>query len=340
MAEPEIRPGRPSDIGSTATVEEALRALIEELTGAGIDSPRLDARLLLEAATGLPLESQVGEPRRQLSRVQTDELARLARRRLRREPVSRILGRRQFWGREFEVTPDTLDPRPDSETLIEAALSLAATDLNTPASGATADDLSRCTAEVSPTILDVGTGTGCLLLTLLAEWPAARGVGLDISPSALAVARRNAASLGVAHRAIFVHGDIRDWHPCEGMPRDGLPGDEPNAASQIPASFDLVISNPPYIPTRAIAGLASEVRDHDPREALDGGIDGLAVYRALIPRCRELARGWVIVEVGAGQAAPILDLVRMAEGEAVATAARSFVDLGGHTRCVAWRPRI
>ena len=171
---------------------EALRALTARLKAAGVETPGLDARLLLEAATGLPREALVAAPERVLGSEQVRALADYTARRLAHEPVTRILGRREFWGREFEVTAATLDPRPDSETLIEAALGLVREE------GWSARPLR---------ILDIGTGTGCLLLTLLAAWPAARGTGIDPLAEALAVANVNATKLGLADRCDWVRGE-------------------------------------------------------------------------------------------------------------------------------------
>ena len=285
---------------------EALRALTARLKAAGVETPGLDARLLLEAATGLPHEALVAAPERVLGSEQVRALADYTARRLAHEPVTRILGRREFWGREFEVTAATLDPRPDSETLIEAALGLVREE------GWSARPLR---------ILDIGTGTGCLLLTLLAELPAATGTGLDISAQALAVARRNAGRLGLDARASWLEADIVDRAPN--------------------GPFDLVISNPPYLASHEIGGLAPDVRLFDPHLALDGGHDGLDVYRAMIPRLRQgIASGWVIVEVGAGQAGTVAALVRQVAGQAAGDGVRTFVDLGGHARCVAWKTQI
>ena len=302
-------PEQSSPRGDSRAVGTVLRELTSRFKAAGLDTPGLDARLLLEAATGWPRESIVSAPERTLSPAQLASLSDFAIRRISHEPVSRILGRRQFWSLEFEVTPDTLDPRPDSETLIEAAL-----------------DIVRQNAGQAgwlcgqPRILDIGTGTGCLLLTLLSELPHAIGTGTDISPAALAVARRNAGHLGLTTRATWVQANL--------------------VVDAIDGPFDLVVSNPPYIPSRDIARLAPEVRQFDPRLALDGGPDGLTAYRALIPGLRRIAPGcWAVLEFGAGQETAIIDLIRATEGDAVADAARLSHDLSGRPRCVAWRPQ-
>ncbi|HEX7775047.1 MAG TPA: peptide chain release factor N(5)-glutamine methyltransferase [Parvibaculum sp.] len=249
------------------TRDHAYRMLGWRLKQAGIASPELDARLLVQAAAGCDEIDMIREPGRMLAPAEIERLAGFEARRLAHEPVSRIVGLREFWGLTFKVTPATLDPRPDSETLIEAALDLL------PAASA-------------PMILDLGTGTGCLLISLLHERREARGIGVDISTEALAAAAANAEALGVGKRAAFRH---TSW------------------ADGIEDRFDLVISNPPYIAAADIGGLAPEVRDHDPRLALDGGADGLDAYRAiaaLLPRLL-VPEGHAVVELGDGQAASV-----------------------------------
>ncbi|SDG51155.1 peptide chain release factor N(5)-glutamine methyltransferase [Roseospirillum parvum] len=244
---------------------DALTTLSRRFAKAGLGSPRLDARLLVAHAGGPgdgPLEAAAQQA-----------LEALAERRLSGEPVSRILGRRGFWTLELELSAATLDPRPDSETLIEAALAHLPGPRHAPYG-----------------VLDLGTGTGCLLLALLAELPNARGLGLDIDPEAVATARRNAARNHLADRARFKVGG---W------------GDAPFPAALPPA--DLIVSNPPYIPAGEIAALAPEVARFDPLRALDGGADGLDAYRALLPLAAgHLATdGRLILEVGLGQADPV-----------------------------------
>jgi release factor glutamine methyltransferase len=244
------------------TIHDALRAAAADLRAAGIEGGRLDARLLLGHALGRdvwPHEDVI---------VDADQMARfstLLGRRLLREPVSRILGKRAFWTLDLTISPATLDPRADSESLIEAALA-AFKDRPPPAR-----------------ILDLGTGTGCLLLAALVEFPDARGVGVDISADAIAVATANARSNGLGDRAAF---HAADW--------GHLPPLEP---------FDLVLSNPPYIAEPEIAALEPEVRVHDPIDALVAGSDGLDAYRALAPVVpRVLApRGFAVLELGVGQ---------------------------------------
>ena len=232
-----------------------------QLKAGRIDSPSIDARLLVEAATGATRMDILTDPYRAVTAEQATTLDGYVERRMRREPVSRILGRKGFWKIMLNVTPDVLSPRPDTETLIDVAV------------------LAHAKTEAF-TVADLGTGSGAILLAILAERPAATGVGTDISFEAIAVARDNAAELELDNRATFMR---TEW--ATGF------GD---------ASFDLVVSNPPYIPSADIPGLDPEVRDHDPHLALDGGPDGLEAYRQLAPEvARVLKPGGVFaVEIG------------------------------------------
>ena len=241
---------------------------------------RLEARLLLGHAAGLSVEDLVargGEP------APPDVIAamrRLTVRRVQREPMAYILGQREFWGLPFKVSPAVLVPRPDSETLIEVAQHLL-------------PDRQRPWR-----ILDLGVGSGCLLLTLLHEYPAARGVGLELSTAALAIAQDNASVLGVGGRATLIAGDWRlpDWHRGLGGP------------------FDLIVSNPPYIEAAAIDRLMPEVARFEPKAALDGGPDGLAAYRSIATAApRLLAReALLLVELGEGQVPEITKIFKAA----------------------------
>ncbi|MEO5335877.1 MAG: peptide chain release factor N(5)-glutamine methyltransferase [Magnetospirillum sp. WYHS-4] len=280
----------------TVTVGHALAEVAVRLAAAGIDNPRLEARLLVAAATGMLPTALFAHPEIPLGPGPAEALAALAGRRTAREPMSHILGQREFWGLPIRVSADTLTPRPDSETLIEAVLAWL--------KGRKAEALR---------LLDLGTGSGCLLLALLHELPRADGLGIDASPDALAVARGNGEALGLADRATFQEGN---W----GQGREG--------------PFDVIVSNPPYIPTADIAGLMPEVRDHEPRRALDGGPDGLDAYRALLPDAvRLLARGGgLFLEVGAGQADTVATL-----GKALGLRLLEVRnDLAGISRCVAF----
>jgi release factor glutamine methyltransferase len=289
--EPAIAPAQRLD----AVVHRVTAALM----AADIDTARLDARLLVTAATGLGVAELIVRPEQTVAAENLVRLEALVRRRCKHEPVSRILGERDFYGRTFIVTPAVLDPRPDSETLIEEALAIAG-------EAGWRDRPIR--------ILDVGTGSGALLITLLAELPLATGLGTDTSEDALQVAEVNADHLGVGERAAFAHHDALD----------GIDG-----------TFDLVVCNPPYIASAEIASLAPEVRDHDPHAALDGGADGLDVYRKIIPQLtRVVPCGWVLFEVGAGQAVAVERQLRKAAGTRILSV-RIRRDLAGHERSVA-----
>jgi release factor glutamine methyltransferase len=277
-------------------MSETRRGLLKQagdrLAERGMETAALDARLLFQAASGLRHEDIVAEPD---SGVPPDVAARFSvfiQRRCRFEPVSRILGTREFYGRSFQVTPEVLDPRADTETLIEAVLGLAK-------------------GRGQLRILDLGTGSGAIAVTLLAELPGATAVATDLSAAALAVAKANAEALGVGGRASFVHAN---WFA-------GIGG-----------TFDLIVSNPPYIPFGNIAGLAPDVRDFDPQRALDGGPDGLEAYRRLANGVGgHLApKGHVILEIGAGQENAVNELFR---GQGFAHESRHF-DLSGHVRCL------
>ena len=255
-----------------------------QLEEAGIEDSALDTRLLLAMALGredavLPHES-LGW---------TDDAAagfsKLLARRCAGEPVSRIRGWREFWSLRFALSADTLDPRPDSETVVEAALAWVGR-----------------RREASPRLLDLGTGSGALLLACLSEMPGATGIGVDLSGGALATAAANAARLGLAERTEFIEGDFAD----------------PQAGAGV---FDLILCNPPYIPRSDIEQLAPEVVRFDPKRALDGGDDGLDCWRRLMPRLRQgLARnGRAFVEIGAGQEEAVTSLARQAGLQAAGT---------------------
>jgi release factor glutamine methyltransferase len=262
------------------------------LKAAGCETPVLDARLLLQAAAGISREELILGPDRLLDPRQLASYDSFIARRETHEPVSRILGEREFYGRVFKVTPDTLDPRPDTETIIAAALGVMP-------SGAR--------------LLDLGTGTGAIALTLMAERPNATGVATDLSSAALAVARENAGRLGVADRVTLLQGSWFD--PVTGL-------------------FDIILSNPPYIPAGDIEGLSPDVRNFDPGLALLGGIDGLDPYRIIASRAAPhlAAGGHVLVEIGAGQAE---DVSAIFAGHGFQPAGRHR-DLGGHERALAF----
>jgi release factor glutamine methyltransferase len=283
------------------TLAEAVRSAQQALNAAGVEDAGRDARLLTAAAAGVSTADIIGRPEQIVSAEAQARLRQMIERRSAREPVSRILGEREFYGRRFALSAATLDPRPDSETLIGAALELAT---------------QEGWGEAPIRILDIGTGTGCLLLTLLAELPNATGLGTDLSEEALATARRNAQALGLAERAAFARHNMLD----------GVAG-----------SFDLVISNPPYIASGDIPVLAPEVREYDPKAALDGGPDGLTFYRRISEGLEGVLRGWVVLEVGMGQADAVALLLQQAFVKTLRAELRRYDDLGGHTRCVALR---
>jgi release factor glutamine methyltransferase len=249
------------------SVDAARRDLARELRRRGFASPALDARLIVGRALGLDHAALAAQANRRITASEAEAIAALAGRRLAHEPVARILGVKEFWGLPLKLAADTLVPRPETETVVEAAL--AAIDCAALARGAR--------------IADLGTGSGALLLALLSEWPHARGTGTDISAEALACARDNAAALGLAERSSFV--------AC-------------SYADALSGPFDLIVANPPYIVRGEIATLPPEVRDHDPFRALDGGRDGLDAYRTLAATTKHLLapRGCLVVELGAGQA--------------------------------------
>jgi len=277
---------------SRPTARTLLESARERLAAAGVEDPRRDARLLLAAAIGCEATALVIEPERLVDGISAERFARFIERREAREPVSRILGRREFWSLCFRVVPATLDPRPDSETLIEASLAAIP---------------NRAAAL---RLLDLGTGTGCLLLALLAELPNATGLGVDIEPAAVTAARENATSLGLAARASF---HVADW------------------TAGIDGSFDIIVANPPYVPESDIEGLAPEVARWEPRRALAGGADGLDAYRALAPRIldRLAPDGVAVLEFGAGQDRDVATILA-ASGLEIRTLRH---DLSGVLRC-------
>jgi release factor glutamine methyltransferase len=282
------------------TLAEALRRATADLGTAGIEGPGNDARLLISAALGLSAAQVLARPERPLRPEEVESFGRLIARRVAREPVSRILGEREFYGRTFGISPATLDPRPDSETLIDATLELVARE----------GWQSRALR-----ILDVGTGSGCLLLTLLAELPSAFGVGSDVSVAALATARANAVRLGLARSAGWLAGDL---------------------VAAVRGPFDILISNPPYIPSLEIAQAEPEVREHDPLVALDGGADGVAFFRRLSRVVGKIVPdGWIVLETAHNQADAVATLLA-AEGLRKISVQR---DVAGRRRCVAARTR-
>jgi release factor glutamine methyltransferase len=253
------------------TVAQAIRDGAA-LLGTIADNPRLEARLLLAHALGVTRNDLIREPQRT---VDPGPYQALLTRRIAHEPIALITGHREFWSLDFLVSPATLIPRPDSETVIAAALAAF--------------------ADRSPPqrILDLGTGTGCLLLALLTEFPSAYGIGLDIAPDAASLARTNATRLGLSDRSAFA---VSDW------------------TNPVTGRFDLIVSNPPYIPGADIACLMPEVAHHEPRSALDGGPDGYDAYRTILPNLADhvAANGVVVLELGQGQAHYVAELAHSA----------------------------
>ncbi len=288
-----------TDSLSGTTIEAARRALSARFKARAIESAELDARMLLGAALGLDLTGLIVAAGRPLAPAEAARLEALAVRRLQGEPVARILGLKEFWGLPLKLSPATLVPRPDTETVVELALEMVR--------GAA---MSRCAQ-----IADIGTGSGAILLALLHELRDATGVGTDTSLAALQTAKANAADLGLISRARFVACDY---------------------AAALKGPFDLVVSNPPYIRTADIEGSPREVRNYDPLAALDGGADGLDAYRVLIPQAARLLRpgGALVLETGFDQSAPV-EALMAAEGLTADKPARA--DLGGVLRAIAAR---
>ena len=257
------------------TRAEALKHLAEKFRRSELEEPGREARLTLCAAANLPLTALIAASEAPLGAV-TARLEDFAMRRVSGEPLSKIVGRREFWGLPFTISRDVLDPRPETETIVEAACALFA--------DRRLDQLR---------VLDLGVGSGALLCALLHEFVNACGLGVDVSAAAAEVARHNIAACGFAGRAKIRMGS---W-------ADGVPG-----------PFDLIVSNPPYIRTADIAGLPREVRDFDPRLALEGGLDGLDAYRIILPAAAKLIApdGRLLVEAGAGQAGAVMAIAAKA----------------------------
>lgn len=307
-----------------------LSAAQKRLAAVGVDNPALDARLLIAAALEMDRVQLLTQNDRALTDEEEKKIETLITRRESREPVARILGLREFWGLPFGLNEATLEPRPDSETLVEAALGFfAQAGSSSPLAGEEAKTRTCASKRLvfagegsfpsedlllpkpPRRLLDLGTGTGCLLLSLLHEWPEATGLGIDLAPRATEQARENAGRLGLDSRAAFQTG---------------------NWLESLTEPFDLIISNPPYIPAMDIEALAPEVRQHDPRLALNGGADGLDPYRHLIPLLPNFLNphGAVLFEVGIGQAEAVASLLKKTGFADI------FIkpDLGGIDRCV------
>ncbi len=264
--------------GTAPVIDELLRIAARRLSSAGVPNAVQDCRLLLGAALGWDQARLIRQGDSAIDAAQQAQFEAFVARREKREPVSRILGRREFWSMTFALNGATLDPRPDSEAVIEAALAMLGDPMR------------------PVRIADLGTGSGCLLIALLSELPRASGTGIDISPAALRLAHQNALTHGVDGRSEWRQADLlrKGWQESVGAP------------------FDLVIANPPYIPVGARSELAPEVRDYDPADALFAGADGLDFYRVITNSLHDLLQpaGTVILEVGMGQAGPVTSLLR------------------------------
>lgn len=269
---------------------------------AGIDTPMLDGRLIVRHVTGLTDVDLIARPQMPVCDEHVQRIEALTDRRVQGEPVSRLIGYKEFFGREFKVTAATLDPRPDTEVLVEAGMQL----------------LRERPGDRAMRVLDIGTGTGCIAITLLAEVPHATGMATDKSADALKVCHSNAMALGVGDRLELMR---TNW-------LDGVPG-----------SFDLVVSNPPYIASQEIAGLEPGVREYDPGLALDGGQDGLDAYREIFANVTSLTQtdGHVLVEFGRGQHEAVVQIAGQ-QGFVLADHGTGLIrDLAGIIRCAVFK---
>jgi release factor glutamine methyltransferase len=304
-------------VTAPATVGEALRAAAQRLRAGGSRSPRLDAELLLAAALGVDRAELFRAPERALAAEESERFEVFVRRREAREPVAYIRGLRAFRTVELEVTPAVLIPRPETETLVEVALEALAW-AGRGVTGGAGPGGAAAPGPFEPLALDMGTGSGCVALALAAENPFVRVVAADVDEAAVAVARGNVARLGLGARVDVVCGDL--FEPLPPAQR-----------------FDVIAANLPYVPAAEYETLEANVREYEPRVALDGGPDGLDVYRRFIPQAASRLRpgGTLALEVGAGQAAAVADLFAAAGSFAPA---QTRADLGGAPRVVWARP--
>lgn len=279
-----------------------MRRLTQTFRSAGIDTPELDARILVAHALAISRTALLAGPERELSRSDVASIDGYETRRRQREPVSRILGRRGFRALSLEIGAATLDPRPDTEIVVDAVVELA-----------------KENASPKLRVLDLGTGSGAIIIAVLRELPGANGVGTDIDAATLQIAQRNAKQADVLQRAEFLQAD---W------------------LSGVTGKFDIVVSNPPYVRSADVCALEPEVSRFDPRIALDGGGDGLDAYRAILAKARGRLKpgGWIVFEVGDEQATDVMALCRH-YGFGNDESPRVWHDLGGRARCVAARSR-
>jgi release factor glutamine methyltransferase len=278
----------------TTTLVQAWTSARDRLKAAGVDQPVIDARVLLEAAADASRTDILTDPYRPLTDEQVATLEGYVERRMKRQPVSHIVGRKGFWKIMLNVTPQVLTPRPETEMLVGFALQ-------------------SFEERAKFNVLDLGVGSGAILLAILAERPGAKGLGVDVSEEALAVARENAANLDLDGRTALLRGD---W-----------------TAGLADANFDLVVSNPPYVSSEVIETLDPEVKDHEPRMALDGGPDGLDAYRVLAPEVLRVLKpeGVFALEIGYDQG-PAVEALMTAAG---ASEVRVLQDMAGKDRVVA-----
>ena len=283
-------------IPAGATIDQTRRMVTARFAGADIDTPDLDARLLIGHVLGLDLTGMITQGARALTAVEAAQLESAVRRRLANEPVARIIGMKEFWGLPLRLSPGTLVPRADTETIVEAALK-------------------QIDAAQSFVMADLGTGSGAILLAILSECPRGFGIGTDVSLDALTTARTNARDLGLADRAGFL--------AC-------------NYGSALAGPFDVIVSNPPYIRSADIATLDTDVRDHDPIRALDGGADGLDAYRVIARQSARLLKpgGLIVLETGHDQSDDVQAILAAAGLSRSAAPAR---DLAGIVRAVSAR---
>ena len=303
------------------------RQVVERLERAGVESASLDAACLLEAASGIPRWRFVLEPQRPIAHGRSDLVVSMLSRREAREPIAYILGAKEFWSLSLAVSRDVLVPRPDTETLVEAVLEKISSKCQVPSSAAQFQvpgsrfqvfyNLELETRNPELKILDLGTGCGAIALALATEIPLGRVYALDRSRAALRIASRNATALGLAGRVHFLAGDLF----------------EPLRTARGGGGFDLIVSNPPYIPSGALALLPPEIAAYEPLEALDGGPDGLRFHRRIIEEAPGYLRAgaWLALEVGDGQLSAVVELIRKGDGFGPAEVKK---DLAGHDRVV------